>query len=579
MRDGVGVRADLLRPSGTGRHPAILIRSYNRARQRENAAGLLEALIQAGYAVINSDIRGRFESEGEWHPDQAHEVEGPDGYDTVKWIGEQPWSDGDVGLWGISHAASFAWATALQHPPQLRAVAPWTGGFGGGRGAVGGGYRPARSGGVMALHTTLVWLTNEAADVVDRAEQKGEDVTGVRRLLQAMRARPEDFYNHLPLLDHPIARFRPIRDLLEWRLQAASVPPASVRPAYEDVTYPTFHECGWYDGLAIAQLEAFAGLRSHAGTAAAREAQHLIVGPWPHASSFGSILGDINFGQEASSRGSRVYELQIAFFDRYVRNRKEVRLPRVRYFVMGKREWREADSWPLPGTMWRRFYLHSRGAANSAGGDGMLSEEEPASEPPDRFIYDPLRPVPTVGGPLVGQLEGPAIIAGPLEQSHVEWRQDVLCYTTAKLPQPVEVTGPLELLLFASTSARDTDFTAKLVDVYPDGQAYNLAEGVLRLSGRNMSGTREWAVAGEVYALEVTLGPTSQYFPAGHRIRLDISSSNFPQYDRNMNTGNPAGTEALGVPALQTVFHEHRQASYIALPFIPVEAQTHALAG
>jgi putative CocE/NonD family hydrolase len=422
----------------------------------------------------------------------------------------------------------------------------------------------------MALHTTLLWLPNEAADMINRAERAGQDVSEMRRLLEAMRTRPEAVYTYLPLLEVPIAQFGPIRQLLDWRLQAASQPPQLVRPPYEEVVYPTFHECGWYDGLAVAQLEAFDGLCRWAGTPAARQAQHLVVGPWPHASNFQSILGAINFGPQASSAGSGIYQLQVAFFDRYVRGRQDVHLPRVRYFVMGQRQWREADAWPLPQTSWQRFYLHSRGGANTADGDGVLSQEEPGAEPPDRFIYDPLRPVPTVGGPLVGQLEGPGIIAGPLEQSRIEGRQDVLCYTTPELAQPIEITGPLTLHLCVSTSTRDTDFCAKLVDVYPDGQAYNLAEGILRLSGRAMNGTRQWAEPGEVYALDITLGPTSQHFAAGHRIRLQITSSNFPQYDRNMNTGGPIGTEASGVPALQTIFHERGQASYIDLPLIGI---------
>jgi hypothetical protein len=236
---------------------------------------------------------------------------------------------------------------------------------------------------------------------------------------------------------------------------------------------------------------------------------------------------------------------------------------------MGRNQWREADRWPLPQTDWQQYYLHSRGSANSSSGDGVISREEPGSESPDIFLYDPLRPVPTMGGPVIEMIEGVGILPGPLEQTSVERRRDVLCYTSDELHEDMEVTGPLQVHLFAATSARDTDFTAKLIDVHPDGKAYNVADGVMRASGLEGENTFNLIKPGEVYKYVIIMGHTSQLFRKHHRIRIDITSSNFPLYDRNMNTGNRIGEDKKGVRAIQTVYHQSGYASYIDLPVIP----------
>lgn len=235
---------------------------------------------------------------------------------------------------------------------------------------------------------------------------------------------------------------------------------------------------------------------------------------------------------------------------------------------MGKNRWYEADSWPPPQAQWQRFYFHSRGKANTSAGDGLLSRDHPGTEAPDIFDYHPLDPVPTVGGPLIGPLTIPGIVAGPLDQYHVEKRQDVLCYTTPDLKDDLEVTGPLQVHLFAATSARDTDFTAKICHVYQDGRSFNLAEGILRASGRQLGDKRELIDPGKIYEYIITLGNTSQLFRKGQRIRVQISSSNFPMFDRNMNTGNDIGEDLEGIIARQTIYHQSEYASYIDLPVI-----------
>jgi len=328
---------------------------------------------------------------------------------------------------------------------------------------------------------------------------------------------------------------------------------------------PCFHISGWYDIFIWATFYNFGKMREQGGSKLARDGQHVLVGPWIHGSRLLGFWGELHFGTSAGAPAAQVNEQNLAFFDKYLRG-KDIKIPTVRYFVMGKNRWNNADTWPLPQTQWQRFYLHSKGNANTAQGDGLLSQEEPKSEPNDIFVYNPHLPIPTTGGrflPLAG------LVPGPIDQSHIERRRDILCYTTPELEDNIEVTGPLEVHLFAATSARDTDFTAKLVDVYPDGRAYNIAEGIKRARGSKSIFKTELVNPGEVNEYIINLGNTSQLFRKGHHIRIDISSSNFPMYDRNMNTGNPIGKDAEGIPAMQTIYHQQECVSYIDMPVIP----------
>ena len=307
-------------------------------------------------------------------------------------------------------------------------------------------------------------------------------------------------------------------------------------------------------------------MRRRGGTAKAREGQHIIIGPWQHGMVFERKLGEIDFGPTASNAGSGINEMQIAFFDRYVRG-KTADVPRVKYFVMGPNEWRTAQAWPPTGMTRRRLYLRSGGKANSVRGDGRLSPAAPGQEQSDRFVYDPTRPVPTLGGAMIGGLPAvPGMHAGPVEQGPIEARNDVLVYTSAPFEAPAEISGPITLRLFCSTSAPDTDFTAKLTHVHPDGRSVNLCEGLLRMAGRTFKGVREPTRPGEVYDVVIGVGQTSLVVPKGHRLRLQVSSSNFPQYDRNMNTGNKVGVDEKGIVANQTIFHDGARASYLEIP-------------
>jgi putative CocE/NonD family hydrolase len=564
MRDGPLGALTLWLPKGDGPFPAILIRSLNRRQVTVDHLGI-RSLLRAGFAVASADARGRFESEGELDPTYGPQ-EGRDTYDTLVWLAAQPWCTGAVATLGGSHQAFYQTSMAkVGAPAALKAMATWTGGYRDGRTENAGS---PMSGGVVALGTTLIWLPNEAGGVLDRlAGDTGVDVEAAKRTLARMRSHPRETFEHLPLIEAPIAQYGNLRDLFAYRLARTSTPSDGVAsPPGEVITTPVFHEAGWFDHACWTQIEAHRRLRDEAGTAAARAGQHIVLGPWPHGSVFADRLGDVYFGPDAGSAGSPLHELQVRFFQRYVTG-ADVDLPAVTYFVMGRNEWRTSEVWPPAGLTRRRLYLHSGGAARRPQGDGELSPDAPGDdEPADEYLYDPAHPVPTLGGALDWQLVIPGMIAGPVEQGPVERRPDVLCYTTAPLRAPVEISGPIVLNLFASTSAMDTDFTAKVCQVLPDGRSYNIQEGILRLSGRNLLGRRESVTPGEVYELRIGVGQTSIVVEAGSCLRLQVTSSNFPHWDRNMNTGNPVGTDTAGVVARQAVHHAGSRASYLELP-------------
>jgi putative CocE/NonD family hydrolase len=561
MRDGVALRADIYRPDDTQKHPAILSRLMSKMLGHVTNLEIINA-VAAGYALISQVCRGKGASEGEWAGRYLPEVEGPDGYDSVEWIASQPWCDGNVGMSGYSHGGIYAWYAAMENPPHLKAIAPWSS-------AVPGGTSkgvPPFSGGAIHLSTTLNWLMNESVSVVDRFEKEGQDVSEMRRALEWMRNNPEEYIYYLPLKDTPLARFERIGEMWQWRLHGAPNSARGEGSPFKKITIPVSHQCGWYDNTAWTSIQGFLNMRAMGASSFARENQHLLIGPWSHkGENLSKDVAGMNFGPGVGGPYSAPGVISppnylIEFFDKYLKG-KDIKIPTVRYFLMGRNQWQEADNWPPPGIQRQKFFLHSKGKANTANGDGLLSRDEPGSESPDRFVYDPFNPVPTVGGPSGSPPAGFGYVSGPMEQSGIERRPDILCYTTHELKEDIEITGgPLEVHIFASTSVKSTDFTAKLVYVYPDGRSYNVAEGVKRITNQQESG-----LAG-IKEYVIGIGNISQLFRKGHRIRIDISSSNFPFSDRNMNTGNPIGEDARGVPAMQTIYHQKDYASYIDLP-------------
>jgi len=562
MRDNTVLRADLYRPDGSQKHPAILMRTpYNKLLA--GSSGFLNVVDATftGYAVVIQDVRGRFASAGEYTYGDRFDVEGSDGYDSVEWIASQPWCDGNVAMAGASYLAVLQWVTAWENPPHLRAIAPWIC-------RVGQVQEAPLFGGVAPIYNAVLFVTLMGLDIADKLEKQGKDVSQMRQMLYRATLHPEEVYNFLPLKDVPHFKFEGIEQIWQdWVMNAVPGPDQAeqIYWPYNEVKVPCFHVSGWYDTNVWATFHNFLNMQERGGSHLARQSQHVLIGPWTHGGQLLNVVGAINFGPSAGTPAARVAEQNLAFFNKYLRG-IDIGLPSVRYFVMGRNRWQEATTWPLPETRWQRFFLHSKGHANSLAGDGLLSRDEPGSEPADIFVYNPSFPVPTTGGRI---LNGALLVPGPMDQSHIERRTDVLCYTTTELEEDTEVTGPLEFHLFASTSARDTDFTVKLVDVYPNGQTYNIAEGVIRARYRKSIFQPELVNPGEVNEYTIMMANTSQVFRKGHRIRIDISSSNFPIYDRNMNTGNPVGEDTHGIPAMQTIYHQPGYASYIDLPLIP----------
>jgi putative CocE/NonD family hydrolase len=555
MRDGITLRADVYRPDTSEPLPVLLQRTpYGKA-----FTGTTFALMAAerGYAVVNQDTRGRWASEGDGYP-LVHEKN--DGYDTVEWAAQQPWSDSKVGMFGLSYMGYTQFAAAVTHPPSLRTIIPTV--------TFCDAHSLAYRGGALALGVGVSWsLIAVSSMAIMRHPGTDEEKD---RLMGQLIAAVDGMslgqsFSHLPLSAIPlIGRDGLIPFLADW---IAHPTPDDywhrMNCPHESVTIPAFHIGGWYDIFIANTLRDFSSIRDQGNTR-----QKLLVGPWVHG-SWDANAGEADFGLQASAFLLVPDEIQLRWFDYWLKGIENgiMEEPPLRIFVMGDNRWRSENEWPLARTRYTRFYLHSGGAANSLDGDGTLAPEAPSEEPVDAFVYDPRNPVPTRGGGLCCWQA--ALPPGAYDQREVETRPDVLVYTTPILERDVEVTGPLEVHLWAATSAPDTDFTAKLVDVGPCGYARNIQDAIIRARYRNSLTQAEPLQPGEVYEYTIDLGATSNVFKAGHRIRLEISSSNFPRFDRNPNTGHAIGEDKGLRTALQTVLHDAGYPSHIVLPIIP----------
>ena len=345
----------------------------------------------------------------------------------------------------------------------------------------------------------------------------------------------------------------------------------SIEEAHSEITVPAFNYGGWYDIFLGGTIRNFTGMRDAGATEAARKGQRLMIGPWVHSAIGDSVAGERSFGSVASSAyGIDLQGQLLRYFDHWLKD-EDNGVPGdrpVTIFVMGENTWREEDEWPLSRAELVPFFISSNGKANSLWGDGRLVRDAPGDgEPPDVYVYNPLDPVLTRGGPVI--CDAGVVPSGAYDQRLVESRHDVLVYTTAELEEPLEVTGPVTATIYASSSAPDTDFTAKLVDVGPDGYARNVTEGIIRARSRE-AGQRSSPIApGTVYRYDIDMWATSNVFKRGHRVRLEVSSSNFPKYDRNANTGEPIGSDTTVVSALQTVHHSPEYPSHVTLPVVP----------
>lgn len=557
MRDGTILHADVFRPAAGGQFPVILVRTpYDKLATpvRIGPYGLDPlALVRLGYVVAIQDVRGTFASEGIF---RKYLAEVDDGADTVDWAAKQPWSSGAVGMVGASYLGHTQLHAAMRRPPGLKAIAPIN--------TPAAHYEGAEyHGGAFQLGRTLFGSIGMAYAALQRARRLGEDVDADLAVIEDLVADPWQAFRRLPLTE--IARSTPwLADYAGWldHPDYGSYGLAtSVAEHYDDIDVPGLHVGGWYDVHLKGTLDSYTGLRDRAASEHARSNQRLIITPCGHSAPTEQV-GDLFFGP-----GLLTMDFQAAyldFFDTFLKGQPpaEDQAP-VRIFVMGINQWRDESGWPLARAVRRPLYLRAGGG---------LSFEPPhaeADEEPDTFVYDPADPVPTIGGNTL--MPGLGYLMGPRDRRAIEQRPDVLVYTTDPLSEDLEVTGPLTARLYVATSARDTDFTVALVDVHPDGRAFGIAEGILRLRYRDGVDVQHLAEPDRVYPIDVDLIATSNVFRAGHRIRVEVSSSNFPRFDRNPNHGGviAQATESDLVPATQRVFHDANRASHIVLPTVP----------
>ena len=558
MRDGTILRADIYRPDAPGQFPTLLLRTpYNKKREGDFIGSFIEMghkLAERGYTVVIQDVRGRYNSDGEFRPNFYCPVhfDSDDGYDTVEWAARLPWSTGKVGTFGHSYMGWVQWELAHTRPPHLVTMIP---------GCISANLLDREMSGVLRLGLVLSATMNIFSP---ECRQRADVAWGPKTPAEASRLWLErdrsKWFWYLPLMDIPEDAMYGMRD--HWRawLEDHATDHLRFEEKHRKVNVPVLHLTSWYDQQ-IGAIKNFTGMVKNGMTELARKNQHLIVGPWTHTGTdFTNKVGEVDFGPEACRDYFQIADL---WFRRWLKgeSNESEEWPPVQLFVMGANKWRSEEEWPLARTAYTNFYLHSGGHANTQAGDGVLSMEPPQEETPDEYVYDPRDPVMTLYS-AGGQHE-------PHDQRSLDGRRDVLIFSTPPLEEPVEVTGPVVVKLWASSSAQDTDFVAKLIDVWPDGFSQELCYGIVRARYRDSFDQPTLIQPGQVYEYTIKVNPTGNLFQRGHRIRLDISSSDFPNFDRNHNTGGNDYAETTLMTAHQTIFHDRARPSSVILPVIP----------
>jgi uncharacterized protein len=553
MRDGIILYSDIYRPTGRGRFPVVLMRlPYNKTRALTMTYRHPLWLARQGYVVVVQDVRGRFCSGGVFTPFLN---EGKDGYDTVEWAAELPYSNGSVGMYGFSYAGATQLQAALQRPPSLKTICP---AFTASQYYEGWAYRN----GAFCLAFNASWASQLAMD----GARKSRDSARILQFKSAYTAE-EPHWESLPLTEYPPLVGEELGEFFfEWLKHPTYDDywrQSSVEEGYRDITTPSLHIGGWYDTFVAGTVKNYIGIKGLSAKEKARATQSLLIGPWWHA-PWTPIVGEADFGPEASRS---VDEWQLAWLDHFLKGESaDVLDAPVNVFMMGSNRWLKLTDWPPPDSRAVDYFLDSDGHAGTLG--GKLREEPPQSSTPDVFIYDPVFPVPSMGGHSYGR-PGRAPM-GVADQRQVEALDVVLVYSSLPLERDMTVMGDVHVTLYASTTQSDTDFTAKLCDVAPDGRSYNILEGIIRARYRESLTNPVLVSPGEVYEYRLPLGPTAHTFRAGHRLRVLVTSSDFPQWDRNLNTGGQLGYEDLGQArvATQMVFHQADLPSRITLPLV-----------
>jgi hypothetical protein len=535
--DGISLVADIYHPQHTARTPTILVRiPLTRDFKNSLFASMIGKMwAERGYTAVIQGTRGRFGSGGNFYPLRG---ERQDGIETLQWIAKQPWFDGHILTWGGSAFGQTQWAIADQSAPGPSALMVYF--------ASTDFHDMFYPGGAFSLDSGLSWAIRSHG-TRDRADWPSADevtraATGLPLLDVDRQATGTNVNFFQDWVEHPD------RDAFWADIDGDN--------RVQSLKAPALLMAGWYDPFLPTELNDFIHIRQSSEPFVATRSR-LLIGPWTHA-------GEVTFPDGTKSENFRLQSLAVSlpwFDENSGKATPSAASSPIRLFVMGKNQWRNEQEWPLARTQYVPYFLSSGGTANSANGDGTLNTVAPsAGTPPDSYIYDPSRPVLTAGGAMIG----PA--AGIARQNDVEGRQDVLVYTTSFLNQDTEVTGPISLILYISTTASNTDFTAKLVDVYPDGSAFNISDGILRRTYQDAEGPAASERAQEIH---IELWPTSMVFFKGHRIRLEVSSSNFPRFDRNPNTGDRIASEVKVISAKQTVRHDQVCPSRLILPIVP----------
>lgn len=542
MRDGVELSANISRPKANDKFPVVLVRTpYGKGNGEDDDGGYFA---KRGYAFVIQDCRGTGQSAGAWEPGLNERA---DGLDTHKWILAQDWCDGEIATSGGSYLGFTQWIVAPDtgdwHKAMFTLVPlmDW--------------YKAAYIGGAFGLGTNMSW----GSEMLKPTEGEGACL-------------PDDWdidkaYRYLPLSAWDEQLGMKVQFMRDWVAHTQFDnywARAGIAGKADQINVPNITLSGWYDVFINQAFKYVKAVRQTSQSDAARKHCHLIVGPWAHGPNW--MAGERDFGKNA---GIDVEELRDRWLAHWLKGEGSVDdLPPYRIFIMGRNEWRDEYEWPLAQTRYTPYYFHSEGNANTLSGDGRLSTIKPQDEPADKYVYDPENPVPTRGGCILFGEE-----FGAQDQAETEKRNDVLVFTSKQLGEALEVTGPVKTILYAASDARDTDWTAKLVDVCPDGEAFNLCDGIIRARYRDSSTKPALIEPGGIYRYEIDLWVTSNVFLPGHRIRVEISSSNFPRLDRNPNTGRKFGADAQLRKATQTIYHDSDHPSRILLPVIPIGLQ------
>jgi len=578
MRDGMRLATDIYRPKGATNVPIVLSRTpyqmngWVDGKERTRSYKTALMWVKAGYAYVEQNERGRYYSEGDW---DILGTPTTDGLDAFTWLAEQPWTNGNIGLIGCSSTAEWQMAVASLGHPALKAIVPQ--GYGAGVGKVGVFQEQGnwyRGGAQQMLFTA--WLYSVQHDPMAPRLKPGTPREDILRL--------QRFHDMAP--EYPKVSWKdglatlPVQDIIKEQHGPQGIYEEMITRTPNDKEWyqggiyhetmpfdvPAFWFTSWYDVSIGPNLALFNHVRENATTPSIRDDQYLIIAPTLHCgytrATENTIVGERSVGDATLNYQDQIMD----FFGQHLKGEAPAERPRVQYYTMGINKWQTSTSWPPPSVEMVDYFLTSDGNANTMYGSGRLSPKPASSDKPDSFVYDPMNPVPSYGGNVC--CTGDAIKGGAFDQRVMETRNDILVYTSEPLPEGIEVSGSITTTLYVSSDAKDTDFTVKLIDVAPDGTAYNLDETIQRVRYREGYDKEVFMEAGNVYKVDLSPLSTSNFFAKGHSIRIEVSSSNFPRFERNLNTGGKNYDESTGVIARNAIHHSKEYPSMVRVPVV-----------